>query len=210
MNLTEALDLFDVIDIQTVTKEELKKVYRKLLKKYHPDSNNGDDTQAKNIILAYDIIVSALDEIESYKKMLKAMQANSHIVTSIIPLHKLIEIYKGNSIELGSGDEKVVIDKNNLMKHNIFIMIDYSVSIINGGTQHYTKICKIEMMRNYQLDCDIMVKELEPIKIKIDVLDESRQFNMNMSSIQVPILLDSDIKLVIDIRKKILTGDQNG
>ena len=42
----------------TYTQEELKKKYRELLKKYHPDNYNGDDTYAKKINEAYSLLKS--------------------------------------------------------------------------------------------------------------------------------------------------------
>ena len=41
---------------QTYTESELKKAYRILAKKYHPDLNGGSDTKFKRIALAYDIL----------------------------------------------------------------------------------------------------------------------------------------------------------
>jgi DnaJ-class molecular chaperone len=41
---------------ETATQEEIKKAYRKLSLKYHPDKNNGDDTQFKQLNEAYNLI----------------------------------------------------------------------------------------------------------------------------------------------------------
>lgn len=207
MNLAEALELLGIEDIHNLTKEDLKKIYRKLLKKYHPDANNGDDTKAKEVIKANEIILAALQEIESYKAMMKLMQMQSHCITSVIPLHTLINIYNGESITLGSGEDAVELNKNNIMKHNIFVMIDFNINITNEGTKHINKICKVEMFRNYEIVCDIELNELKAVDIEVNVLDVKRAFNMSADSVRLPILLDNDIRLILTIRKKIITGE---
>lgn len=45
---------YDVLGVKkNATQEEIKKAYRELCKKYHPDKNNGDDTKIKEINEAY-------------------------------------------------------------------------------------------------------------------------------------------------------------
>ena len=59
------MDYYDLLELNdNCTKEEIKKQYHKLSKKYHPDKNNGNDTQFKEIKEAFDILY---DE-ESRKK----------------------------------------------------------------------------------------------------------------------------------------------
>ena len=45
---------YDVLGVKkTATQEEIKKAYRELCKKYHPDKNGGDDTKIKEVNEAY-------------------------------------------------------------------------------------------------------------------------------------------------------------
>ena len=47
-------DYYKVLGVtNNSTPEEIKKSYRKLSLKYHPDKNNGDDTKFKQINEAY-------------------------------------------------------------------------------------------------------------------------------------------------------------
>ena len=51
------MDYYDLLELNdNCTKEEIKKQYHKLSKKYHPDKNNGNDTQFKEIKEAFDIL----------------------------------------------------------------------------------------------------------------------------------------------------------
>lgn len=48
---------YDVLGIKkTATQDEIKKAYRELCKKYHPDKNGGDDTKFKEINEAYETL----------------------------------------------------------------------------------------------------------------------------------------------------------
>ena len=48
---------YDVLGVsKTATKDEIKKAYRELCKKYHPDKHGGDDTKIKEINEAYSVI----------------------------------------------------------------------------------------------------------------------------------------------------------
>lgn len=207
MNLTEALKILDIQDINDLTKEELKKKYRNILKKCHPDANNGDDTKAKEVIKANEIVLSALDEIESYKKMMKMMQQHQHCITSVIPLSTLIKIYQGDGIKFNLDGEELEVNKSNLLRHNIFVMIDFSIAVKNEDTKYFNKICKIDFSRNYEIICDIELKELRAIDIEISVLNEKRNFTMESDGLRVPIRLDEDIRLILNIRKKVMSGE---
>lgn len=46
---------------QTPTKEEVKKRYKELAKKYHPDLNNGEDTKMKELNHYRDILMNIVE-----------------------------------------------------------------------------------------------------------------------------------------------------
>src|SRR5438270_6586405 len=60
---TTKRDLYEILGVQkSVTEEELKKAYRVLAMKYHPDRNSGDDEAAarfKEAAEAYDVLSNA-------------------------------------------------------------------------------------------------------------------------------------------------------
>jgi len=51
------MNYYDLLELSSeATKEEIKKQYHSLSKKYHPDKNNGEDTQFKKIKEAFDVL----------------------------------------------------------------------------------------------------------------------------------------------------------
>ena len=52
-----AKNFYDILGVsKTATQDEIKKAYRELCKKYHPDKQGGDDTKIKEINEAYSVI----------------------------------------------------------------------------------------------------------------------------------------------------------
>jgi preprotein translocase subunit Sec63 len=52
---------YETLGVSTdISLSELKKVYRKLCRQYHPDNNNGDANKFAEISKAYDMIVSGV------------------------------------------------------------------------------------------------------------------------------------------------------
>lgn len=48
---------YDILGVKkTATQEEIKKAYREMCKKYHPDRTGGDDTKIKEVNEAYDVL----------------------------------------------------------------------------------------------------------------------------------------------------------
>lgn len=60
------MDYYSILDIpKTASHDEIKKAYRKLAMKHHPDRNGGDDTQFKKIQEAYDVLIDS-DKRQQY------------------------------------------------------------------------------------------------------------------------------------------------
>lgn len=50
-------NFYDILGVKkTATQDEIKKAYRELCKKYHPDKNGGDDTKFKEVNEAYETL----------------------------------------------------------------------------------------------------------------------------------------------------------
>lgn len=104
METNEALNLFELEE--GYTEEELKKQYKKLALKYHPDKNGGDSEQFQKLGEAYKVLLEGeepepFDELEANLKevasalqgMLRQTFQNRRFVT-------FEDVYKNNSLFL--------------------------------------------------------------------------------------------------------------
>ena len=60
MNQIEAIKIMEFDLKEEANEESLKKQYRKMVMKYHPDRNKGDSKQFLKIKQAYDILLEAI------------------------------------------------------------------------------------------------------------------------------------------------------
>ena len=77
------------------TIEELRKEYRRLLKIYHPDSLNGDEEIAKEIMNEYDLVFSILSTEKHEDKQFYTKEENEQfkaIMNAIIGFNITIEV----------------------------------------------------------------------------------------------------------------------
>lgn len=78
-------DYYKILDIQvTATKDEIKKVFRTLAKKYHPDKNKDDENALRkfqDINEAYQVL-SNEDSRKEYDKKLSTFNQNNNKKTS--------------------------------------------------------------------------------------------------------------------------------
>lgn len=197
MDLGQALELFGYSSIDSIEQDELKKRYRNIAKKHHPDAGGSTEIASK-INEANDIIKRALKSLEEFKKLMQATRPQA--ITSIIPLNALYKIYAGKSITLGSGDNKVELNERNLWMHNIYILVEFDIMYENV-TKHIEKYVPVNNMRNYDIDCDIEVNTMDSLNIQINFYGEQRRFDMNYAKISVPIKVDNDIKFTIKINR---------
>ena len=200
MDLGKALELFGYTSIDSIDQEEFKKRYRNIAKKNHPDAG-GNTEIASKINEANDVIKRALKTLEEFKKMMQATRPQA--ITSIIPVSALHKLYSGGSITLGSGDNKVELTDRNLWMHNIYVVIEFDITYENI-TKHIEKYVPVDLMRKYEVDCEIDVTTMDTMNIQLQIYSQTRNFDMTYNQINVPIKLENDIRVTVKINRKLI------
>lgn len=171
MDYYEALKLFNIGNGKELNKENVKQIYRKLVKKWHPDVC-GSDNKYKEIQEAYETINEHFKGMDEIKK--STHKDNREAI--ILDLKDLLEIFKGGSIRIS---EDTSIDKINIGRYNIFIKIELAV-IINGKTLNSEFIRPRSIKDEYEVDLEIPGTELDKdIDIKVMILDKSIEKTMS-------------------------------
>lgn len=206
MNLEEAIIIFGIDDITSESEESLKKKYKKMMIKYHPDNIGGDETKAKEISLAFDILKDALLKIKRYNSI-NIVKEQYNIV---IPLNKLISIYNGGTVTIGSGDDKKVFGNKDIQKYNTIILLDTTI-VYNGQYLNFSNVQHWSISDNYVINCDIIVNNLndtETVIIKLENIE--KEISFKSQAISIKFQLEFNISVEIKINKKLqATRDNN-
>lgn len=205
MNLEEAIIIFGIDDITSESEESLKKKYKKMMIKYHPDNIGGDETKAKEISLAFDILKDALLKIKRYNSI-NIVKEQYNIV---IPLNKLISIYNGGTVTIGSGDDKKVFGNKDIQKYNTIILLDTTI-VYNGQYLNFSNVQHWSISDNYVINCDIIVNNLndtETVIIKLENIE--KEISFKSQAISIKFQLEFNISVEIKINKKLQATRDN-
>ena len=194
MTSETAIKIFNIDDLMLETEETVKKKYRRLLAKYHPD-NCGDDTKAKDIIEAYSVLKELLIKLNQIKLINRKVE----VVSILLPIHKLVEIYSGKDVYVGDNRK---INNKNLRKFNVLIMTDVELTH-NGITEIFSNIEPMRVDDTYEVNCNIYVENLENTEeIKLNINNKERELKVTSQSIKFRCSLDYNTYVNCIITKK--------
>ena len=200
MNYSEALKLFGLTS--DFTKDELKKRYLELSKKYHPDLN-GDEEMMKKVNYAYEVLkkdgsydYNACSKLIKYYDDLKSKL--TFYASKTIYLPDTLEFKYANAID-------DVIDTFTFDKVKQLIEFKYTVAI--GSIKDLFKSYKKEILKNvpesfvtkYETitdECpfDEYVKDVNKIRIKYEKIDKA----LNQALISTSANKKINIKIIDD------------
>lgn len=170
MELHEALEIFGFKDGEDIDSTELKKRYRKLAFKYHPD-HGGDTDKFKDINEANSMLLNRLKIFEQIKRFKESQKVHA----AIISLKDYISLYNGNTFKLSDG---YILKKGNVKSNRIFIEIPYSIDI-SGYVIKSSTIVLYRIDDKYEVYVDIPdVDVTQERDVKIQMLDKQMQFKM--------------------------------
>lgn len=170
MELHEALEIFGFKDGEDIDSTELKKRYRKLALKNHPD-HGGDADKFKDINEANSMLLNRLKIFEQIKRFKESQKVHA----AIISLKDYISLYNGNTFKLSDG---YILKKGNVKSNRIFIEIPYSIDI-SGYVIKSSTIVLYRIDDKYEIYVDIPDVDITQERdVKIQMLDKQMQFKM--------------------------------
>lgn len=196
MNLEKSLELFSITDLTVETIDTLKKKYKKLMIKYHPDNCGGKDDKAKDIGVAFEVLGDAIENIRKYT----AVNAVREEYTIIIPLSKLIQVYQGGTVTVGSGDNAKVFDRKDIQKYNTLIISEVSLTH-NGQVLRFSNMQHWSISDKYVINCELMVENLndrETVLIKLEDFEKEISFTSQAVSMVIPLSFNISVEIKVD------------
>lgn len=170
MELHEALEIFGFKDGEDIDSTELKKRYRKLALKNHPD-HGGDTDKFQDINEANLMLLNRLKIFEQIKRFKESQKVHA----AIISLKDYISLYNGNTFKLSDG---YILKKGNVKSNRIFIEIPYSIDI-SGYVIKSSTIVLYRIDDKYEIYVDIPDVDITQGRdVKIQMLDKQMQFKM--------------------------------
>lgn len=196
MNLEKSLELFNIDDLTAETVDTLKKKYKKLMIKYHPDNCGGKDDKAKDVGVAFEVLRDAIENIRKYT----AVNTVREEYTIIIPLSKLIHVYQGGTVTVGSGDNAKVFDRKDIQKYNTLIISEVSLTH-NGNVFRFSNMQHWSISDKYVINCELMVENLsdkETVLIKLEDFEKEISFTSQAVSMIIPLSFNISVEIKID------------
>ena len=201
MKLTSAMQIFSVDNIGSITESELKKKYRALTRKYHPDicKEHNATERMSDINEAYRLIGQVIKQLTI---------ANSDKMTQYASVTMTIEqlqrVYNGETLVFRNKDtDEIKLTKETIHKYRVFIALRATITE-NNITTEYVKIAKHTGDDEYTIHCDIGVQSVSDVKhLVIKIVDKSMNVDMISQSLLVKFRFSSNIVVNIVVNKKI-------
>ena len=144
--MEDILSMFGIDDISSETEDTLKKRYKKLMIKYHPDNCKDSDYAIKmcNLVnTGYDRLKKVLREVITY---------NNNVKTIIVSFRDIVKLC--NSDIIASGQH--VLTKSDVLKNNT--IVDFCGDITIGNEEYsLNDACVYDRMGNYIINVKIYV-----------------------------------------------------
>lgn len=204
MNIRESLDIFGILNINEVTEQSLKSIYKKLMIKYHPDNCNGDEDKAKDISTAYRIVKEAIKKIEVFEKVNGQSKVKRDII--VLSLDNLAQLYRDKELVFKHKINKDDVRRytmRDIVNNGALVLVEWSIKV-NGVTNEYSSICAWNKDDKYQVNCDIYVEDInKECSILVNIANKEKMYNIKSQNIRLNLLLDPLIYVEVMINKKI-------
>ena len=200
MDTFRALDIFEIEDINSVEIQDIKNKFRQLMKKAHPDVG-GDEEQAKEINLAYEVVIELIEKTTNLKKRENIQKESKDKTVYVIPIHKLVDLYLGKEVEVGKGGNRVVINRKNLRYHKIAVLT--AVTIVYAGEEyHFDNLSVLNLRDEYEINCKITVDDIfKDEEIEVRTFNKKVNTRIQQPKLDIVVSFEKLVRLKIHIER---------
>ncbi len=203
MDLNVALELFNICNRLELEDKNLKKKYRKLMMKYHPDNNGGDTDKAAELSLAYE----KLKRYNEYIRVCEVIQSleNKKLDTVCISFRDMLDIINKKKVTVDSRE----ITYQSLDELNVIMEITFRVKVNNTLKTYNTFEVYDKYKQEYDVHCLMEVNDLnKPLNIEVlDLKDDIISFTMNGQSLKYRTKISNSMYFNILFEKKLVTDE---
>lgn len=196
MEIGKALKVFEILDITKEDESTLKKAYRQLSRKYHPDVYKDNGSKFREVSESYKVLLDLLKQVRLLEILDKQLEEKIIQIT----LSDLIQVYKEGSALAVSGE---TITKADLYKHRVLIL--FSTTLWYDNTeQTFSSISLWNIGDRYEIQLESFEDNIfEEKDFKVEMLDNVKTIHIRSQTIQYIITLDFNIKVSIVITRKV-------
>lgn len=194
MDILEALSIFSLNDLSSISKADIKKKFKVLMRKHHPDLG-GDEEKAKEINGAYGIILNNISLLEMYSNTKKEE------VFCIIPFNKLSDIYNGENITLKNEGKDWILKQSNLRTNKVVLMINLRL-LYKGNILEFEKMSFLNNKDDYYIDCKLYDTAID-VKESIKIFAYGKEYTTDISGrrLDKTLYFDNSVNLHIRIER---------
>lgn len=201
MDLTTAIQIFEFNDFRDITREELKKRYRKLAMKHHPD-HGGDAEKFKVLNDANSLLLSQVKLFERIKKIEESQKVRS----AIISLQGFLDLFHGKTFKFSDG---YILKRGNINSNRLFIEIPFTVTI-DSYTKQFSEIMLRQVSDKYEVYADIPDADLSAERdLKVQVLDKTINIKLAKSSIICSFNLEGLVEIKVIVSRIPFKADED-
>ena len=201
MELYDALKIFGFTEITKIDELMLRKAYRKLMKKNHPDIG-GSEEVAKKINKANEVVLAALESLK--KAEINRVSGNT---TVFINFDSLIKIFNGDSVVVGNADNKMTIDRSNINRFNIVLDIDIKI-MANGIQYPVNKLEPRNISDNYSITFRYFTRTLdELVEFEIQAYGKKVAIPVSTKIINLNLKYDNAVTLKVILERQLVVDE---